>query len=44
MPYNDDILVELDDFDRKIIAALRADGRITVTALAEKVGLSKTPC
>jgi len=44
MPYNDDILVELDEFDRKIIAALRADGRITVTALAEKVGLSKTPC
>lgn len=36
--------VDLDDFDRKIIAILRADGRITVTDLAQKVGLSKTPC
>ena len=36
--------VELDDFDRKIIAALRRDGRMPVTTLAERVGLSKTPC
>lgn len=36
--------VDLDEFDRKIIAALRADGRMTVTDLASKVGLSKTPC
>ena len=34
----------LDDFDRRIIAALRRDGRMPVTALAEAVGLSKTPC
>ena len=44
MPKNPPPQVELDDYDRKIIAALLADGRITVTALAEKVGLSKTPC
>ena len=36
--------VDLDDFDRKIIAALTLDGRMTVTDLAAKVGLSKTPC
>ena len=44
MPNKSTSMVELDDFDRKIIAALRTDGRITVTALAEQVGLSKTPC
>lgn len=37
-------LVELDDHDRKILAVLREDGRITVTDLATRVGLSKTPC
>jgi len=36
--------VDLDEFDRKIIATLQQDGRITVTDLAERVGLSKTPC
>lgn len=36
--------VDLDDFDRKIIAILMEDGRITVTDLAQRVGLSKTPC
>lgn len=34
----------IDRFDRKIIDALRRDGRMSVTALAEQVGLSKTPC
>lgn len=37
-------MVDLDGFDRKIIAALMEDGRVTVTDLARKVGLSKTPC
>lgn len=37
-------MVEMDDFDRRIIAALVADGRMTVTDLAAAVGLSKTPC
>lgn len=36
--------VDLDEFDRKIVVALLADGRMTVTALARAVGLSKTPC
>lgn len=36
--------VELDEFDRKILSILRQDGRITYTDLAQKVGLSKTPC
>ena len=36
--------VVLDGFDRKIVAALLADGRMTVTDLARAVGLSKTPC
>lgn len=34
----------MDDFDRKIVAVLMEDGRITVTDLAQRVGLSKTPC
>jgi Lrp/AsnC family leucine-responsive transcriptional regulator len=36
--------VDLDDFDRKIIAALRIDARMPVTELAQRIGLSKTPC
>ncbi|WP_447724102.1 Lrp/AsnC family transcriptional regulator [Sphingomonas koreensis] len=36
--------VTLDSFDRKIIDVLRADGRIAITDLAARVGLSKTPC
>jgi len=35
---------EIDAFDRKMIDALREDGRMSVTALARRVGLSKTPC
>lgn len=35
---------DLDIFDRKIIDVLRADGRIAITDLAVRVGLSKTPC
>jgi len=34
----------MDAFDRKILAVLRQDGRITFTELARRVGLSKTPC
>jgi Lrp/AsnC family leucine-responsive transcriptional regulator len=37
-------VTDLDDFDRKIIAVLRTDGRISVTDLAQRIGLSKTPC
>ena len=35
---------ELDGYDRKILDVLRDDGRITITDLAQRVGLSKTPC
>lgn len=35
---------ELDQTDRKIVEALVADGRMSVTDLARKVGLSNTPC
>ncbi|MGO4667298.1 Lrp/AsnC family transcriptional regulator [Bosea sp. 2YAB26] len=34
----------LDPIDRRILSALRADGRLTTSALAEKVGLSPSPC
>ena len=34
----------IDLFDRRIVEALRADGRLSVTELARRVGLSKTPC
>ena len=34
----------IDLFDRRIVEALRADGRLSVTELAKRVGLSKTPC
>jgi Lrp/AsnC family leucine-responsive transcriptional regulator len=35
---------ELDGFDHRIIAALQADARLTNVALAERVGLSPSPC
>jgi len=34
----------IDRIDRRIIAALVEDGRMSITDLAERVGLSKTPC
>ena len=36
--------MKLDPIDLKILAAIQRDGRITKLALAEKVGLSPTPC
>ena len=35
---------KLDSIDLKILDAIQRDGRITKLALAEKVGLSPTPC
>lgn len=35
---------QLDQIDRKIIEALIEDGRMSITALSARVGLSKTPC
>lgn len=36
--------VKLDPIDLKILDAIQRDGRITKLALADKVGLSPTPC
>ena len=33
----------LDGFDRKILTALAENGRISITDLAQRIGLSKTP-
>ncbi len=35
---------EIDRIDNRIIDALVENGRISITELSEKVGLSKTPC
>jgi len=35
---------DLDQFDRRILAALAEDGRMSITDLAKRVGLSNTPC
>lgn len=35
---------DLDDIDRRLLLALQQDGRLTVAELAEKVGLSASPC
>jgi Lrp/AsnC family leucine-responsive transcriptional regulator len=37
-------MIELDDIDRRIVAALQAEGRLPIVDLAERVGLSPTPC
>lgn len=38
------MIFRMDAVDRKIIAELEAEGRLTVTALAERVRLSVAPC
>lgn len=35
---------KIDAFDAKILKILGEDGRISITDLAERVGLSKSPC
>ena len=37
-------MIDLDDIDRRIVAALQAEGRLAIVDLAERVGLSATPC
>ena len=34
----------MDDYDRKILAELQKDGRLSLTDLAERIGLSLSPC
>ncbi|HEV2933861.1 MAG TPA: Lrp/AsnC family transcriptional regulator, partial [Streptosporangiaceae bacterium] len=38
------IIFAMDAVDRKILAELQADGRLTVTELAQRVSLSVAPC
>jgi DNA-binding Lrp family transcriptional regulator len=38
------MIFAMDTIDRKIIAELQAEGRLTVTELAQRVGLSVAPC
>jgi DNA-binding Lrp family transcriptional regulator len=38
------MILAMDAIDRKIIAELQAEGRLTVTELAQRVGLSVAPC
>lgn len=35
---------KLDRFDRQILTALAEDGRLPITDLAKRIGLSKSPC
>ena len=44
MPEKSPVIGRLDQFDMRIIEALMEDGRLPVTELAVRVGLSKTPC
>lgn len=42
-PMADDPASRLDSFDRRILAVLSVEGRLPVTELARRVGLSKSP-
>ncbi|TAJ90545.1 Lrp/AsnC family transcriptional regulator [Reyranella sp.] len=37
-------MIALDDIDKRIVSALQTDGRLPMVELAERVGLSATPC
>jgi Lrp/AsnC family leucine-responsive transcriptional regulator len=37
-------MIELDDIDKRIVTALQAEGRLPIVDLADRVGLSATPC
>jgi Lrp/AsnC family leucine-responsive transcriptional regulator len=37
-------MIELDDIDKRIVAALQNEGRLPIVDLADRVGLSATPC
>lgn len=36
--------MRIDAFDLKILASLQADGNLSISKIAERVGLSPTPC
>lgn len=37
-------MIALDDIDKRIVSTLQAEGRLPMVDLAERVGLSPTPC
>ena len=37
-------MLKLDRIDRKILDELQRDGRLAITELAQRVGLSTSPC
>jgi Lrp/AsnC family leucine-responsive transcriptional regulator len=37
-------MIELDDIDKRIVAGLQNEGRLPIVDLADRVGLSATPC
>ena len=41
---NNDAKLAMDAIDRRIVAELQADGRLTNVLLADRVGLSPSPC
>lgn len=44
MPAETALGSDLDKFDRRILDCLAGDGRMSITDLAKRVGLSNTPC
>jgi Lrp/AsnC family transcriptional regulator, leucine-responsive regulatory protein len=44
LPLNPETAEHLDSYDRRILKILSGDGRIAITELARRIGLSKTPC
>jgi Lrp/AsnC family leucine-responsive transcriptional regulator len=43
-PLEESDAMEFDSFDRKILATLQEDARISMVDLSNKIGLSETPC
>ena len=35
---------EIDEVDRRILRVMQADGTLSVTEIADRVGLSQSPC
>ncbi len=39
-----EFIVKLDAYDKRILEALQADGRLSNQELADRIGLSPSPC
>lgn len=44
MPTNKETLIQIDKIDRRILAQIQKDASLTNQQLAEKIGLSPSPC